>query len=1039
MKFRFTIQDYQTEATDAVVKVFAGQPFSEGIDYILDKGSQVLRGGQFLLDSNNPDDEIGLKNNEIILDDDKILQNINEIQSSRNIKESEGLVKTCGRCSLDVEMETGTGKTYVYIKTIYELNKKYGWSKFIIVVPSIAIREGVRKSFDTMKEHFGLLYDNKQTELFIYDSSNLQKLDDFASNDGIMIMIINMQAFNTSFKEGGKNEAARKIFDERDEFGSRKPIDVIAATNPIIILDEPQKMLGKKTQEGLAKFNPLFMLNYSATHREQHNLVYVLDAVDAFNEKLVKRIEVKGFEIRKLTGTSGYLHLEQIVLSKNDPVVSLDFEKKSNTTISRIRRTMKKGDDLFFYSGKLPIYQGYVISEIDGEKGYIEFSNGIQLKVGEVQGDDSKDTIRRLQIRETIKSHFDKEQMLFDKGIKVLSLFFIDEVSKYRQYDEDGNPQLGIYGKVFEEEYKDVLDEILNELTFSPAYKNYLISKCSEPHKAHQGYFSIDPKTHHSIDSETKRGEDYSDDTSAYDLILKDKERLLSFDEPTRFIFSHSALREGWDNPNIFQICTLKNANSNIAKRQEVGRGLRLCVNQDGCRMDLPACGKQVQVINTLTVVASESYSSFVSDLQNQIKENLIPRERLANQDYFIGKTIYWNDTPHKITQDDANVIYRYLIKNDYIDDSDKLTQSCRNAIASNELAPLPEKIAILSEGLPGLLNGVYDDSVFAQMITDGNKLKIRQNPLNEKFYSKEFQQMWNLINHKYSYTVNFDSNELIEEAIALLNKELNVSIMTYSYASGMQDETINRNQLEKGLFHQINESGGKVKLSSSSLKYDLIGRIASETLLTRKTIAAILKGIESERFKQFSLNPEDFIRKAIQSINDAKGTTFVSYIDYNQTDQVYEDTIFTSKVDVENDKVYKADKCIQDYVLPDGFAIDSTERKFARALDLSEEVVVYSKLPTTFKIPTPFGNYSPDWAVVFQYQGEKHIFFIVETKGNMRTVELGETQKSKIDYARALYEKLASGTVHYEKADTFINLYNDFLKLKEQGNGTRS
>ncbi|MCI6094931.1 MAG: DEAD/DEAH box helicase family protein, partial [Clostridium sp.] len=581
MKFTFKIQQYQTDAVEAVARVFQGQPYTASTSYMRDIGTPYNSRLQTRIVLGPEDDtqweiedlmsEIGYKNEALRLTDDQLLQNIRNLQQENNIHQSDALVAPLGRVSLDVEMETGTGKTYVYIKTMFELNRLYGWSKFIVVVPSVAIREGVKKSFEIMADHFMEHY-GKKARFFVYNSNNLNQLDAFSSNSGINVMIINTQAFAASMNEeknveGRKGDAAaRIIYSKRDEFGSRRPIDVIAANRPILILDEPQKM-GKEdsvTQKALKKFNPLFTLNYSATHAKQHNLVYVLDALDAYNKRLVKKIEVKGFEVKNLRGTDQYLYLENIVLSsKNPPMARLEIEIAHKNGNKREFRTLGVGDNLYYISGEMEQYKGFVISEIDPFTGIVTFTNGDELRKGDVTGDVSEIDMRRVQIRETIISHFQKEQELFKLGIKTLSLFFIDEVAKYRQYDEDGNELLGEYGRIFEQEYISVLNEYRTFLDVD--YMKYL--DAVDVHEVHRGYFSIDKKTGRSVDSSVKRGTDMSDDISAYDLILKNKERLLSFEEPTRFIFSHSALREGWDNPNVFQICTLKHSDSTTQKR----------------------------------------------------------------------------------------------------------------------------------------------------------------------------------------------------------------------------------------------------------------------------------------------------------------------------------------------------------------------------------------------------------------------------------------------------------------------------------------
>ena len=655
-----------------MVRVFGGQPYLSGVTYVRDLGKREPKPAtspkeeqlsMLPVQPQEPEDDTGYKNDTVRLTSEELLANIRAIQAENNIHQSERLVRDLGCCSLDVEMETGTGKTYVYIKTMFELNKRYGWSKFIVVVPSIAIREGVKKSFDITVDHFMEQY-GKKARYFIYSSTNLNQLDAFSSDSGINVMIINTQAFAASLKEDGRSKEARIIYSKRDEFASRRPIDVIAANHPIIIMDEPQKMGGEVTQNALRSFHPLFCLNYSATHAKQHNLVYVLDALDAYNKRLVKRIEVKGFEVKNLRGTDHYLYMESILLSaKKPPMVRLELEIKYQKSVNREFRVLGVGDNLFYISNEMEQYRDYSISEIDPIVGKVTFTNGETLSKGDVVGDISEKDIRRVQIRETIISHFEKEAQNFSMGIKTLSLFFIDEVAKYRQYDEDGNEVLGEYGQLFEREYSAVLAEYRTFL--DPDYLAYLDG--ISPESTHRGYFSIDKKPGRAIDSTPKRGSEFSDDISAYDLILKNKERLLSFDEPTRFIFSHSALREGWDNPNVFQICTLKHGgDSTTQKRQEVGRGLRLCVNQQGERMDEDACGENVQAINTLTVIASEGYAPFVRDLQEQTRAVLYERPTKATVEYFTGKHLMVDGKQIKLDEAQAKQIYRYLIKNDY-------------------------------------------------------------------------------------------------------------------------------------------------------------------------------------------------------------------------------------------------------------------------------------------------------------------------------------------------------------------------------------
>ena len=1034
MKFNFKIQQYQTDAVEAVVQVFAGQGYHDKIRYIRDLGKKrsdpvyqtMLAGSGEDPELADPLNDTGYKNEAVALTDEQLFANIQKIQSQNNIKLSPELVKELGRCSLDIEMETGTGKTYVYIKTMFELNKQYGWSKFIVVVPSIAIREGVKKSFEITADHF-MEYYGKKARFFIYNSANLNQLDNFSQSSGINVMIINTQAFASSLKEDGKSKEARIIYSKRDEFGSRRPIDVIKANRPILILDEPQKMGGEVTQKALKNFNPLFCLNYSATHAKQHNLVYVLDALDAFNKRLVKKIEVKGFEVKNLRGTDSYLYLEQIVLSpKKPPMARIEMEIGYNKSINRETRLLGVGDDLYYISQEMEQYKGYTISEIDPFRGQVTFTNGETIRTGDVVGDVSEKDMRRIQIRETILSHFEKEEKLFNMGIKTLSLFFIDEVAKYRQYDENGEEVLGEYGVMFEEEYMNILNEYLT--LFDTPYQKYLRSTCSDVSKVHKGYFSIDKKTGRSIDSQVKRGSEFSDDISAYDLILKNKERLLSFEEPTRFIFSHSALREGWDNPNVFQICTLKHSDSNTAKRQEVGRGLRLCVNQTGTRMDSQSCGDRVHDINMLTVVASESYKTFVSDLQSDIKSVLYDRPTVATSEYFKGKYIKVDDIPTLIDDEAANAIEFYLIQNGYVDMKRKVTDKYRADVAMNTLAPLPEELQPMGEGIHTLIQAVYDDRVLAEMFTDGHETKIRENPLNENFAKKEFQALWKEINHKYAYTVSFDSDELIAKSIAHINEKLFVSELQYTTTIGRQKANMNEYEVDRG------ESFGGEKTRTQTLrhagtnqiKYDLIGKVAEGAVLTRRTVAAILSGLNPDKLYMFRNNPEEFISKVVKLIKEQKATMIVEHIQYNQIEGGYDSTIFTAEKSSQGfEKAFRATKAIQDYVFTDGIAEESVERRFVEDLDIADEVCVYAKLPKGFHIPTPVGNYSPDWAIAF-YEGKvKHIFFVAETKGTMDSLQLKPIEQAKISCAKKLFNEMSTSKVKYHDVDSYQNLLN--------------
>ena len=1008
MKFKFKIQQYQTDAVENTVAVFRGQPSHTLSNYRIDLGTYKQQRITY------EEEETGYANHRLELDAQTILKNIRSVQNLYDIAPSETLAKGIAPVNLDIEMETGTGKTYVYIKTMFELNKQYGWSKFIVVVPSIAIREGVAKSFKMLEEHF-MEYYGKKARCFVYDSSNLQKLDNFSSDSGLNVMIINTQAFAASMKEGGRSKESRIIYSKRDEFGSRRPIDVIAANNPIIIMDEPQKMEGTATQAGIRRFNPLFVLNYSATHKTKHDTVYALDALDAYRQKLVKRIHVKGFEVKNLRGTGSFLYLDSIVLSpKQPPMARIEFETKTASgSIVRKTKTFGIGDNLREESG-LAEYDGFTLSEIN-VKGYVTFLNGVTLRRGQVMGDTNEQTMQRVQIRETIKSHFEKERQLFKRGIKCLSLFFIDEVAKYKSYDEDGNEVKGVFQDIFEEEYARLVNEELQ--IWDEEYNEYL--RRFTPREVHRGYFSIDKKTNRVIDGKIEKKTGLSDDISAYDLILKNKERLLSFEEPTRFIFSHSALREGWDNPNVFQICTLRHSSSTTAKRQEVGRGLRLCVDKNGIRMDKEVLGDDVHEVNKLTVIANESYSDFTNALQKETREVLRERAAKATVTYFLGKQIKVGEEIHTVNESEASRIIIYLEDNGYIDEDKNITPAYHTAVANGTVAPLPPKLQHIEEGVKRLINSIFDPSALDDMVSD-DKTSTPENKLNENFGKEEFQALWKEINHQYVYTVNYDSNELIEKAILHINAELAVKQLRYVMVEGMQDE---KQVTEFG--DTSSQSHQLTDVCTSTVRYDLVGDIARGANLTRRTVVKILQGIRESKLLLFKNNPEEFIRKIISIIKEQKATMIVESIHYNMTEGKYDSNIFTIKSKMDFDRAYEAKKHITDYVFSDS----KGERDFAHDLDEAKEVVVYAKLPRTFQIPTPVGHYAPDWAIAMEKDGIKHIFFIAETKGSMSSMDLSKIELAKIECAEKLFNSISTAKVRYHKVASYSDLLDEMGK----------
>ncbi|MGP5564985.1 type III restriction-modification system endonuclease [Vreelandella alkaliphila] len=1038
MKLKFKNQAYQTHAVESVVDCFIHQPMHDGLSYRVDPGQRS---------QTSAFDEEGFKNVDLAISEAKVLENIQAVQRRQNLPVAESLIDfttydkkgnkvpvkaaykkdalAATRIHLDVEMETGTGKTYCYIKTIFEMNKRYGWSKFIIMVPSIAIREGVYKSLQITADHFTESY-GKKARFFIYNSKRLHELESFSSDAGINVMVMNIQAFNARGKDN------RRIHDELDDFQSRKPIDVIAANRPILILDEPQKMEGKATMEALPQFKPLMILRYSATHRTQHNRIHRLDALDAYNQKLVKKIAVRGIQTRGLAGTNAYLYLEGIDISRQAPIARIEMEiKLKSGEIKRQLRRLQFRDDLFAESGELDQYRdGFTISQIDATNDTVEFTNGLVLKAGEANGDVSEGDIRRIQIRETIKAHLDREKQLFAQGIKVLSLFFIDEVAKYRDYDQPD--EQGEYARIFEEEYQLLKDEYLSELAIdNEAYRAYL--EGIEPAATHNGYFSIDKKTKRLKDPAVGARSVDSDDVDAYDLILKDKESLLalhtasddvetSAKRQVRFIFSHSALREGWDNPNVFVMCMLKHSDNTISRRQEVGRGLRLSVDQHGDRMDNPAV---VHDINVLTVIASESYKNFVAGLQQEISETLSARPRQATEAYFTGKQLMTEQGPVEVTAALAKQIYRYLVKNDYTDDADQITQAYHDAKEQGALADLPDDLKGYADQVMELIDSVYSD---AQLPKPDDGRKPKTNPLNANFDKKEFQALWQQINRKAVYRVEFDSDELVSKSIKALDKNLRVTPLQYTVQKGIQQDDLTDEQLKQGDGFKVNETATEYGDSiHSRVRYDLLGKIAENAHLTRQTTAKILQGIQLAVFKQFRQNPEHFIVEASRLITEQKAAMVIERLAYDKVDERYAVDIFTAGQTGQD--FSRATSKLKNHVYDYAIIDSNIEREFVKELDTSSEVVVYAKLPKGFLIPTPVGDYNPDWAVSFRSGSVKHIYFIAETKGSMSSMKLREIEKTKIECARKFFNEISQ---QITKDKVKYDVVTDYAKLMD-------
>lgn len=1031
MKLKFKNQGFQEDATNAVCDVFEGQPYHDPNTYTVDPGKKVTVApklqqadffGQTLSQSTfdyEDAPEVGYKNAEIALTPEILQANLHKVQDKLNINYS---VLNPSLPELEVEMETGTGKTFVYIKTAFELNKRYGWSKFIIIVPGIAIREGVKKSLDIMAEKFQQDY-GKVAKTYVYNSAHPQDVLDFSTSNGIQILVMNVQAFNARGKD------ARRIFMELDEFGSRKPIDLIAANRPILILDEPQKMEGRATNEMLPLFNPLMILRYSATHKTVRNLVYRLDAIDAFEQKLVKKIEPVCIDINNRSATEAYVYCAEIRPGVDGPEALVEFQvNQKNGQVVNKTRLIHKGDDLYALSNVEAYKDRFRVIELNAKDGYgvLGFENGISLVPGQVIGDVTEDALRRIQIREAIKAHLDKELQLYKQGIKVLTLFFIDKVANYRVYEKDAESK-GSYAQMFEAAYQDVLNEKLNDQGFliDAELKAYWEGISAE--KTHAGYFAEDKK-HRLVDS--KEGKESESDTSAYDLILKNKEQLLSLEEPVRFIFSHSALREGWDNPNVFVICPLKkpDAGNNVARRQEVGRGLRLCVNQDGERQDDPA---SVHAVNVLTIVANEEFSTYVGGLQKEIMEACARRPQKADIDFFVGKVLTRSADvtnpnvaeKHVITAKEASRINFSLKSSGYLDvETDEILPKWREDRASEYgvKVEMPGEFYAYKESLTMLIDSIYDKSSIKKF-TDPKRPK----PLkpNKNFAKDEFKELWKRINHKTVYTVDFKSDELIKKAVEALNHELIVPRLTYTVKKATQTKG-NLFGAAKTETRQVDKV-----FTETETKYDLIGKIAEGTTLTRKTVRAILSQIEKAVFNQFPDNPEKFIAESVRIINEQKAARIIESIEYHVLDDTYGADIFTkNQLIAESQKapLREDGKVLQKHIYDFLMSDSKGEREFAKELELSEEVVVYAKLPTGFSISTPVGSYNPDWAIAFEKNKVKHLFFVAETKGSLSEMQLRPIEQIKIRCAEKHFKALSDKSMKYHVAYKKVASYQD-------------
>lgn len=1004
MKIKFdSTLSYQQDAIDAVVNVFQGQEICNS-NFTVYSPEYLAKAR--LLEFN----QIGFAN-KLQLTDGQLLENVQKIQLTNGLKPSTLQEIDSKHIDLSVEMETGTGKTYVYLKSIIEMHRQYGFSKFIIVVPSIPIKEGVYKSLQITESHFKEHYDNIVYKYFIYDSSKLNEIRDFATNDQLQIMVINIQAFNKDIDDSGSN-TNRILLNYNDKLGY-KPITLIQDTRPIVIVDEPQKVLnsalGKKSIKNL---NPLAILRYSATHRDKVNLLYKLDALDAYNKQLVKQIEVAELKVEGAARSGAYIKLVS-VSNRNGISAKIELDVRGNNgVVGRKIKEVRAGADLLQIT-KLEDYDNYIVRDIytDENNSYIDFTNDVEVKLGAVKGAVDELTIKRAQISKTIEEHLDKELILNPKGIKVLSLFFIDKVSNYRQYDDEGKETNGVYGEIFEQEYKKIIKRGKYRTMFEG-----IRDLENEVKDVHNGYFSIDKKSKASNTKEKfeyfKDSSNRTNDEDTYSLIMRDKEKLLSFESKLRFIFSHTALREGWDNPNVFQICTLKESGgTEISRRQEIGRGLRLCVNQEGERI----YGFDV---NTLTVMANEKFEEFVKNLQKEIEEETGIEFGVIKDHSFSSVTIDMDGTdPIFMGQEASEKIYTHLREAGYVDARGKVQDTLKEALKSNTVH-LPEEI---------------EDHVKAQIISVikqvAGKLEIKRNDdkqivkvHKEVFLSDDFRLLWDSVKYKTTYSVQFDSEKLVKACIKNISERLVISRTKLIY-------TTTRLNINQGGIEKLNdgETSYDTVKQEVTLLPDIVTYLQNETKLTRKSIVNILQGCSN--LKYFKVNPQKFIEGCIDIINEQMRLHIVDGIVYKKIGEheYYSQELFQNEelVGYLKTNMRESTKSPFEYVVYDS----NIESELAKEFEKNSNIKVYVKLPGWFKIETPLGNYNPDWAVLFESNDEEKLFFVVESKGTMSMEFLRPSEIGKIECGKRHFRELSENSGQQISLEYVRNI-EDFVNV---------
>ena len=981
MKLQFDASlEYQEQAVSSVVDLFRGQTPKQS-NFTVSMYDSMGQGTFF--------SSTGI-GNKLELDEEDILDNLKEVQLRNGLKQSTSLEH--GKYDFDIEMETGTGKTYVYLRTIFELNANYGFTKFIIVVPSIAIKEGVSKSLDITKEHFDMLFDNTPYDYFVYDSGKLSQVRDFATADNIQIMVINIDAFRKSFTDPEKENKANLIHRSNDKMNGMRPIDLIAETNPFVIIDEPQSVdTTPKSKEAIASLNPLCTLRYSATHVDKHNCVYKLDAIDAFEMNLVKQIEVASFATADYHNRA-YMLLKSVDNKKSPITAKIEIDALVKGEVKRKVVTVKQGSDLSEkLSGNRAIYEGYIVDEIYCEKGeeYVSFTMKPEiLRIGRAVGDIDDTAVKEQQIRKTIEEHLNKELILSSKGVKVLSLFFIDRVANYRYYDDDGNAHHGKYAELFEKHYKELIQR--------PKYKKLIDAGIISDDETvvHNGYFSVDKK---GVFKDTN-GNTTSDD-DAYNLIMKDKEKLLSFDTKLRFIFSHSALREGWDNPNVFQICTLNETNSDIKKRQEIGRGLRLCVNQTGERLNGSS-------INTLTVMANESYEDFAKKLQKEYETDEGIRFGFIEKHTFANITVTdENGEVSYLGAKKSDVIYKAFEENGYIDNKGKVQDKLKKALKDNTLE-VPDEVK----------NSLSAITVVCKKISGNLNIKPASEKksisLNKQIYlNPDFKELWDRIKYKTAYSVSFDSAELIKKCSEEMKANLSTSSAKLIYSKAELKHTAGGLDTTEKV-HTAVSSGEETQLLP-----DIVTYLQVNTSLTRRTLVAILK--DSGTLDMFKKNPQRYMEDVCKIITANMKAMLVDGIKYTKLgdDEYYAQELFDTEelTGYLEHNMIEAKKSVYEYVVYDS----DNEAEFAQKFEANEDIKLYAKLPDWFKISTPLGSYNPDWAVLIEKDGDKKLYFVLETKANVSEQALRQTEYQKIKCGKKHFEALGN-TVAYQATDNF-------------------